>query len=99
MLKTKNLKLANDLKAACNSDFEKKNVWEKEIIATKIAQEASNYATRFEPQLKGLGYDIASSSKGVSYNVPIQQDYACKETEETSAMHPDKKIQNLYNKL
>ena len=34
---------------------------------------------RFVPQRKGLGYDNASSSKGVSYNVPIQQEYTCKE--------------------
>ena len=36
MLKTKNLKLTNDLKAACNSDIEKKKVWEKEISMLKI---------------------------------------------------------------
>ena len=35
----------------------------------------------------------------MSYNVPIQQNYACKETEGTSAVHLDKKMQNLYNKL
>ena len=31
--------------------------------------------------------------------VPIQQDHACKEIGETSAVHPDKKIQKLYVKL
>ena len=100
MLKTENLKLTNDLKAVFNSDIKKKKkVCEKEIIDKKIAQEASNYATRFVPQSKGLWYDNASSSKGVSYNVPIQQDHACKETEGTSDVHLDKNMQNLYNKL
>ena len=99
MLKTKNLKLADDLKAACNSDVEKKKAWEKEFITKKIAQEASNYATRFVPQRKGLGYDNAFSSKSVPSNVPIQQDHACKEIGGTSAVHPDKKMQKLYVKL
>ena len=35
MLKTENLKLANDLKDTCNSDIEKKKVWEKEISMLK----------------------------------------------------------------
>ena len=54
---------------------------------------------RFVPQRKWLGYDNISLSKDVSYNVPIQQDHVCKETEGTSVVHPDKKMQNLYNKL
>ena len=37
MLKTENLKLVNDLKAACVSNDEKKKAWEKEAISTKIA--------------------------------------------------------------
>ena len=70
MLKTENLKLANDLKAACVSDDEKKRAWEKDAIKVKIAQEAEHYAKRFVPQRKGLGYNNESQSQGGSYNIP-----------------------------
>ena len=71
MLKTKNLKLVNDLKAACVSDVENKRVWKQEAIRTRIAIEAEQYAKRFVPQQSGLGYNHASKSQGVSNNVPI----------------------------
>ena len=99
MLKIENLKLADDIKTACNSDIEKKKAWEKEFITKKIVQEASNYATRFVPQHKGLGYDNVSSSKSVPSNIAIQQDHTCKEIGGTSAVHPNKKMQKLYVKL
>ena len=69
MLKTKNLKLVNDLKVACVSDDEKKKAWEKEAISTKIAQETEHYAKRFVPQRKRLGYNGSQSQEGL-YNIP-----------------------------
>ena len=71
MLKTENLKLVNDLKSACVSDVEKKRVWEQEAIKTRIALEAEQYAKSFVHQRRGLGYNHASKSQGVSNNVPI----------------------------
>ena len=101
MLKTENLKLVNDLKIECVFDNEKKKAWEKKAISTKIAQEVEHYAKRFVPQRRGLGYDNALSSQGVPNNVPmvVPQASACKETQGTSAVHPDKKMQDVYSKL
>ena len=88
MLKTENLKLVNDLKAACISNDEKKKAWEKDAISTKIAKEAEHYAKRFMLQRMGQGYDNAPSSHGVPNNVPIvvPQATACKGTQGTSAV-------------
>ena len=101
MLKNENLKLVNDLKDACVSDVEKQKSWENEAISIKLAQKAEYYGKRVVPQRKGLRYNIASSSQSVPNNVPAMglQASACEETQGTSIVHPDKKMQNLYNNL
>ena len=101
ILKTENLKLINDLKAAYVANDEKKKAWEKEAISINIAQEAEHYAKRFVPQRWGLGYDNAPSSQVVPTNVPtvVSQASIGKRTQGTSAVYPDKKMQDLYSKL
>ena len=91
----------NDLKVACVFDVEKKKAWKKEAISIKLAQETEYYAKRFVPQCKGLVYNIASSSQSVPNNIPFVglQASSCEETQGTSAVRPDKKMQNIYNKL
>ena len=49
----------------------KKRVWEQEAIRTRIALEVEQYAKRFVPQRRGLGYNPVSKNQGVPNNVPI----------------------------
>ena len=98
MLKTENLKLANDLKIASIFDVEKKKTWEKEA---KIALEIEHGKTRLVPQQRGLGYGHASMNQSVLYNVPnvVPQVSTCNGPLGTLKVHPDKKMQVSYQKL